>query len=678
MKAIKFYLFVLAALALAACTDDHLERVNPTDDGDRKITFVFPGVAKGSTTYATEGSADENKIETLDIYVFTEHPNSAENPKPMVLEEVLQNGDPQKGYFELTNSGDDKVATITVPAGNKKHFFFIANGRTFYNPQKFRLLETTVTDFTKVNNGMSNSHIICPLQMTADVLVDDIEQNNITSLDVTLTRRMARFDIKNDSEDSGFIIDEILINNACGSVTVFASSTPLASATLHNLPPIDFSIYPDANHGVSSSVFYLYPTIAAYMADPDKVLNFQLVGRSTTNGTPQVYPVKVQKPDGSDLSIDANHLYTIHILNMGIGYINATLMVDDWTHDPDNDVNNPAAYGTIKLKDSNGNAIPGNNTYYINSDDIAPHNILVEADTEWDIYIDPKYYYWVELSPLTSGKVNKDFTIRATSINPGTSTRQAVISVFNKKRPSIYQTLVLTQRPSVTADRYLQLLTSAYVTTHNTNYRINIPGEMTKQFAVSVDVPADTAWIVTKDPAADWFDMKYSTDPSNPIGPAQLLITPTKMNMSSDVRTTTITFETVPTGDPNDKLVLKVPLNQAVANLGSIRLEGAGLGSNGEMSVGKDGFGGKRQIWVYAHTDWEVAALDDNTPSAPVTWVTISEETKKAGEFNGSFKISVDPNTGAERVANIVVKNKLNENIKKTIKLTQADGTPTP
>lgn len=672
---------MLAALALAACTDDRLDVDKPTSDGERKITFVFPGIAKGSTTYSTVGSAEENKLETLDIYVFTEHPNSAANPKPMVLEEILQSSNTTgDGRFEITSSGNDKMVTVTVPTGVKKHFFFIANGRDISQANAAKLFETTADEFLKVAHGTVQNHITCPLEMTADLLVDNIDQTGTTTVDVTLTRRVARFDVKNDSDDSGFILDEILIYNARHGVNTFArydTDIPYAkrhpNAIVNQMPAINFSVVPNANHGLSNSVFYLNPTIIEDMKNPAKALNFQLVGRSTTTGAPQIYPVQLQMPNGDPIVIDANHLYTIHILNMGIGYINATLSVLEWTHDPDNNIDNPAGEGTIKLKDKDGKAFT-NSVLDITNDDLSEQTVLVDADTEWEIYVDPMYS-WVEHNgaSLATDKVNKEFTIKAKSVNPSPRVRIAHISVFNKHRPSINQMLLFRQAAST--DSYFTLGSQYIIGSHQADPRVTIPGEMTKQFAIDVTVPDDLTWKATVDAGGTWLETAYSTGTGDPTGPAKLLVTPKQMNPSdTDTRTTYITFESVP-ADPADKITLVVPVTQTVANLGDIRLSAAGL-SNGEFNLSSAGFpgsaDGKRQIQVYAHTDWDVEVNDAVTND----WVKIApadiSKGTPTGDYNGSFKVFVEPNTGTARNATITVKNKTKASITATIEVKQA------
>ena len=90
-----------------------------------ELTFVFPGTAKGVVPYADDikASAQENELETLDIYVFGEDSLSSATPKPMLLEEIFRSGvgastDQGEQGFALSTVGDAK--TQRSPSAQEK------------------------------------------------------------------------------------------------------------------------------------------------------------------------------------------------------------------------------------------------------------------------------------------------------------------------------------------------------------------------------------------------------------------------------------------------------------------------------------------------------------------------------------------------------------------------------
>lgn len=140
MKKKKYYLMALAGLLLTSCsenTDAPVPDRGNDGKGGKEVTFLFSGTAQGYVPYTKADGAiaseAENKLETLDIYVFGEDSLSSASPKPIVLEEILRSGEDTAALgntFGLTVSGKDNLVTISVGEGSKKKFYFVANARS--------------------------------------------------------------------------------------------------------------------------------------------------------------------------------------------------------------------------------------------------------------------------------------------------------------------------------------------------------------------------------------------------------------------------------------------------------------------------------------------------------------------------------------------------------------------
>lgn len=144
----KYYLMALAGLLMSSCSDDNdslgLDG-GQGQTGSRELSFVFPGTAQGVVPYAVTALDAENELSTLDIYVFGVDSMNGASPKPMVLEEIFRSG---QGYT-LTTNGSDKQAKISVPAGNNKAFFFVANAREHLSLDSVVLHDTDTAEFKK-------------------------------------------------------------------------------------------------------------------------------------------------------------------------------------------------------------------------------------------------------------------------------------------------------------------------------------------------------------------------------------------------------------------------------------------------------------------------------------------------------------------------------------------------
>lgn len=661
---------VLAAFAMVACSDDTDPfggGGEPTKPVGRGLSFVFPGTAKGVVPYSAAASESENELKTLDIYVFGEDTTSAATPKPMVLEEVFKSG--VSGEFDFTTSGQDKLAKISVYAGNKKSFFFVANGRDHLSLDSLELHVTDTATFVRKTTNVQNGLLECPMLMSGFHDMPDVATAIAGgAIEVELVRRVARFDLLNNSDDSGFIIREILVNNARGGNYIFdGNAAPYAASLLDKLPIIDFAPFPNANYGESNSVLYLYPTIVAGETE------LALVGTVASSGKPQVYPVRLlpNQTDGDDklIQIKSNNRYLLSVLSLGTGYINATLKVTEWV--VGDTINSQTGYGTIKLSDKDGNALK-DSTISLVAEPLLADSVLINvaAASEWELFVDPSYD-WIAVSELPRDTVMRSFCVTTTTPNPSSKeARMATVVVRNRQRPSIMQTLLVKQDKNTT--RYIDLSGKRLQ-----GNMLKFSGEIKDSMNVDLSVPAGATWTASE--KADWFNIgekaivSYagtytgeSTQTGTDAGVISIVPDP---NTTEDARRDTVTL-TIAGVDGAPDLVQRLIVYQAPRNLGSIQLRMVGV-KDDKITIAATGFTdaeSKREVKVIANTEWEIVIPVD------ATWLTQSDKELVADTHNGSFKLYADANTAAgatERSAVLTVRNTIDPNIQRTITITQ-------
>ena len=690
----KYYLMALAGLMMASCSEDN--DPFPGGGGDhlavsRQLTFVFPGTAQGVVPYSATASEAENELKTLDIYVFGEDSLSADSPKPMVLEEIFRSGE---GY-DLNISADSKTATISVPAGNNKAFFFVANGREHLSLDSLVLHETDTTLFKAKMSNTLKGHIACPMLMSGQKNLPDVA-SAITDaagngIDVDLVRRMARFDIRNNSETSRFVIQTVVLDNVPANVPLFPIDGYEAPLLEGKMPVIDFTALANSNAGETNSVFYLYPT-----AKTDGTgLSLSLAGKDLVTNAAQVLPVTFKNytaaAEGDPfISIEANNRYLVMVEDMGFGELSATLTVKEWVSGDTVNVN--TGDGTIKLSADEGVGLE-DNTLSVDAEPTLTDSVTINvaADGEWKLVVDEAAKDWIGVSEIPSGEVQKAFKVTTLLPNPSSKeARQGVVMVQNVRRPSIRQPLIVKQAAQdETTGRYLDLSGAAVA-----GNLLSFSGEKKDSINVSVAAPAGTAWTATKAASADWFTFgKEATglrdaagDGSNfeGSGPAVFSIVPTA-NATENERVDTVTITIAQGGAFETDLVQKLVVRQAARNLGSIQVACIGL-SKGNVNIPADGFAdenatidghtGERQVKVKATTEWKVVIQDG------ATWLTLEQVNGSdytyddEGVFNGYFMLKATAQAaGAEaRSAKVTIVNTVDDKIFQEITFSQAAG----
>lgn len=693
MKKKKYYLMALASLLMVACSED-METSGPAEgnggkDG-RELTFLFSGTAQGYVPYTkAEGgiaSNAENELSTLDIYVFGEDSLSSADPKPVVLEEILRSGADAAvaaNTFALTTSGKDNLVTISVGEGKKKKFYFVANARDQLSLADVQLHKTDTASFKEKLGNSQKDLIACPMLMSGscEMVLSDASKDN--PVKVELMRRVARFDISNDSEETNFVIQQIALSNVPGQGPLFAGSE-WDDAERVQLPLIDFSTVNGSNAGVAPSVFYLYPTNKTTEETAGEI-KFNLIGHSSTSEDTQVVPVKFFDIHGAPVSIQANHRYTVQVDPAGQGSLTATLKVEDWLVGDTMDVQTD--WGTIGL--SCEDAAFKDNTLTFEAEKAAdagtPITLSVACDGVWELEKDGSLD-WLEAKVVTGeGGVINSFTVQVLTTNYSAEQRQGVITVVNKNQPSVRQSLIVVQKgneqAAITFSADLSSIGGA-----------SLIGNVLK-------MPASQSEAITVQVATGISDWKLKggsyTGLSVSKTDAGLSITPTE-NKSTNSRTNTITLTD---GSGNDLTTLRVI--QSGVKVGTIvvkctDLEETGTGSY-SLAVDAKGFpetgqetgqNNHRKISVVAITGWEYAiiypwdeAQEGSTIEKGDEWLSVYNKdtnngiTENLGTHNGYFYLKATVNeTGEARTAKIRILDTATYTSSATITITQAAG----
>ncbi len=447
MKKVLILMMLTGIVTLfATCSNDDDERRETGEE--RAVTFVFPGLAKGgSVPYITKADVaanpGESELSTMDIYLFD---GTVDNSR---LERIYHSGVANDDDYEFTvgSSGDDKTATLKIPASTaSKGFFFVANGRNLISLNKVKEGETLLSEFRNslVDPVTTDKHLATPLLMTDYQAIDLATE---TSKEITLARRVARFDFVNDAGKSSFSIKKILIFSTNSTAHVFDAATDALQDLPVNMSEIDFtqiSAAPDdPNKGTTGSVFYIYPT----MNDDGSLstTTLSLLGE-TNKGVTQIYPVKFVTYDDADpdtpinVQILANRRYTVLVENLGMADLEVTLEVEDWK--PGEDIPQDINVGTIKVVDDQGQDIP-NNTLTPDASG-GTIDLRVIATSKWYVDLNGNEN-WITSNDgsIPATEVGSEFTLTIGA--NGSEARKGIIYVRNKVEKSILQPLIISQ-----------------------------------------------------------------------------------------------------------------------------------------------------------------------------------------------------------------------------------------
>lgn len=493
----KYLMFALATLLLGACTDDEIGGEGggsgqKPEAGKTAFGFALKDFAKGSVPLSRAdgdklpASVAESTLDSLSVYVFNQHADTPyDSTTTIFAEEFKVGGD------ALTAAGANKVAQIQLSGLGKKKVYFVANAIGQRELDQLKLNVSTEADFLQMKTNLltTSGQLACPLIMTA---VDSVEiqegtaatvdsghdyeltiGSTVTNREIKLKRIVARFDIENQAETSDLVIEGIELNKVHPSALI--NKVQNFNATKHSeyaytadpltetMNKFDFTRYPNANNGRAQSVFYVYPDLnkgdgtADEGAEADRFF-LTLYGKTKKTGASVVYNVYMYK-DNADRTKDPvivkpNNQYLIKINDLDPTTLKATISVEDWLIG--DTIDYEMSEGTIKLSCVEFPLVdvtpgPGQQLNIPASRGgtaATPVNVKVDAISEWRLL---KGYNaeWIDTTTNINPAnlpVGTLTTVLPQEANPYNKERRGTLVFQNVQRPSIMQTLIVTQK----------------------------------------------------------------------------------------------------------------------------------------------------------------------------------------------------------------------------------------
>jgi hypothetical protein len=378
---------IILALLLTGCNNEETTLANNATDansnsnsnGKKQLTFILP-LGNKTVTYSEstiEGLEAEYRVDNLFIYWF-KNIEGTKNVDALKLYKVLSwagtDGSASAG-LNITTTGNVRIVTIDIDEGftAESRFYILANvnGEGFTGVSSLQSLDEGVSDANSgdwltdalaatAENGIEviNDRISTPLPMVATYTVYDPTQSVVH--DVTLKRRVARFDILNNASQTGLTINKIYISNAQRRAYVVRDE-PFTWKDDLQLGNMEINATGTANGNPESddparneAVFYLYPTRLTSGAS-GAAERTEIVIEGTLNGetTSRLYTLELELEDYDEDEnetygkvILSNSVYTINVLVDDTKTVAFNLEAEkDWTIDSEDDYNAVFNYG---------------------------------------------------------------------------------------------------------------------------------------------------------------------------------------------------------------------------------------------------------------------------------------------------------------------------------------------
>ena len=380
MKLVLTKQLILAACLLAgmSCTEETDEglQTSPSSPSDgnatrREVLMTFKNelslAGAGTKAIAT---AAENKISTLDVYVFG---SETEDGIYTFQERLAYREDPvadpmppDANDLELITAGDNDnqvSALMSLQKGLFVKIYCVANQMKLFNAGGTEVLEGYYSKLALATPGVQGTGVQTagvpkedvflafhsplldpatptdlletPLPMTGAITtpVDLTDFSATTRLQAgfKLTRTVARFDVVNKAADSKLTITEISMGNGRKGTNLFPITAYGDGTDLITYPARTFTGQDNANEGITTGAFYTYPSPTE---DNGYIIlkgTYQINETETKNVSYQV-PFK-SVDNGSYLEINPNHRYTLAITAADEYRIDFNITVADWADD---------------------------------------------------------------------------------------------------------------------------------------------------------------------------------------------------------------------------------------------------------------------------------------------------------------------------------------------------------
>lgn len=384
-------------LSVAACTsetEEQLDKPSPEPSGKAERREVLLTLKNKLSVTATKAdpiaTADENKISSLDIYVFgSETEGGTYTYQERFCYRENSNDIPSGNdvtALDLTAkdaNAKETTALLSLKKGLFVKLYCIANQTqlitadgtpfTLFQPlsqsnpgQKDNTVNPSVpkeTDFLTyhsplIDPALATDILVTPLPMTGSYTtpldLTDFSVSARLQLGFRLTRTVARFDIVNDAATSKFTIQSVSMAKGRKGVSYF----PLkVTGTFPTAADDDLITYParkfegdDANAGIVTGAFYTYPSP---VEDGGYLILSGTYATNKSEDIPVSYKVPFKPADGGNyIEVSQNHRYTVNVTKADEYHLDFTIDVADWTDEGIIDDYNPG-----EAADENGIAV---------------------------------------------------------------------------------------------------------------------------------------------------------------------------------------------------------------------------------------------------------------------------------------------------------------------------------
>lgn len=423
-----WFLLTMLLVLFTACQKD-----NEPSIGNKKLTFVLP--SPKPFVQKTTGLGDENggSKDKIAFYQFSKD-NKYEHRYLVNYGDAISTDDKTRTYsLDINDTG-----------GGEKHFVIVqsANAEDFLNMTAGKSVNELLNSKTVERKGILSAPFVMSNAKSNDkgyILIPDID-NVETPIKVELKRRLARFDMLNDSNISGLVINKIYIKNrrTQGFIGDIDGEVINISTDILEIPAESLS-----NGGTS---FYLYPTILTSIIEQDT----QTAVWATTKlaGTNTDGP-KLYLDLGTDVRVEANRLYKLNVRKVA-GSLGFDITVADWTDGTSLDwisVDDGLFLMDDKAKVTEGTEIKGTHVK-ITADTPIPYTITkVKTDNNpinKEAFCDGDLPSWLSTSANT------------TFANNGTFRHEIVYTI--KERPTKEDLFAITYLTGSTSDEDLLVI----------------------------------------------------------------------------------------------------------------------------------------------------------------------------------------------------------------------------
>lgn len=290
-------------MGFASCSKEIDDNTAGGSGSASAIQFSIKNGKGALVTYADIAEGDQWTVGTLDVYAF-----SGGN---MVGGHKMTAG---TDYTVATSGGTSTITVsntwLTGVSGSTVNFYFVGNDAASTGGAHLATPPTTEAAFVevltnKVPDTDSNGKVdrIKPLLLFSSY-VKDVALSGKVQKDIVLTRRDARFDIKNELYQT-FQINEIYVSNANIQGYIFGAATGVntpATGSHETIPGPAAAAY-NTTTFLATSIFHLYPTTLGKAADGKT----EIVIKATIAGNTANFTLK------GETVIEANHRYILKL-----------------------------------------------------------------------------------------------------------------------------------------------------------------------------------------------------------------------------------------------------------------------------------------------------------------------------------------------------------------------------